>query len=585
MEKTIAEQEQGKPDLHALLVATRKGGSRSSGRLLAVALFFSIALHTFAAICLPPPIPTVKVLRVALLIDGGEVAVKVERSDAMSASPAAAFRPASPKEVQEKRVSPPKQENTLPDRLFGNIPADFAAPEESSSLATPERKTETREAIPLERRRNGFGRADKPVPAEATGLFPAFRESIPALETARMPDGVQSPDLPETEFSAMATEFFPAIRERGIAPETPSARIGAVPVPAEFASTPERKTETREAVPLERRRNGFGRADKPVPAEATGLCPAGRESMPARAALEIPEAIRSPDLPEIELSAVETEFLPAIRDRETAPETPPARLGAILVPAESAPAAERKTETREAVPLERRRNGFGRADKPFPPVTVGFSPAARKSVPVPAAAHLSKTVLYRHEERFLLAEAGDFSAGPAFSPPTGREESAPESLPVPTDALPVRMRRHENDRSGRAEAPARRNAREREAPNPETRTPPETRIPPPSPASPSLAGGDRREFGAEERPNSVNGFVIPYPDISRRRGESGMVLVRAVIDVRGRCLSAAIARSSGSRGLDRAAVEGVRKAAYRPARRGGIAVTAEEDFLIEFHLR
>jgi TonB family protein len=488
MREKSPERREGDPDLRALLEATRERG-HCGGRLLAASLSLSVVIHIFAMICLPSALTTVKVLRVALLVDSGDVAVEVERSDAMSASPTSAFRPAPPPEIREKYAPLPEVDSAPPRRHFGNIPAGFPSPADLPQ-ATPTRQIETRQPAPLKSRRNGFGRTDQPLPPETADLSPIFRESV------------TRPTIPQTP-----DEILPRREER------------------------------------------FVLAEAGVP-------------------------------------SFKPTFPPARRERESASETLPERINAEPVLTERIPARrERKIETYASDSHGRSRDGFGRTDKPIPLETAGLSPTFLESVSFSASARMPAKILSLHEERFLPAEVDVLYVGPDLPPPIGLEEFTLEPPLTPTSALPIRMRRHENVPTGRVEAPVRRIVPEREAPNPKTREIPESWISQPSPASPSLAGGDQREYGMEERPNSVSGFVIPYPDISRRRGESGMVLVRAVIDAQGHCLSAAIARSSGYRNLDRAAVEGVKKATYRPARKGGIAVKAEEDFHVEFRLQ
>src|SRR5690606_25364520 len=81
---------------------------------------------------------------------------------------------------------------------------------------------------------------------------------------------------------------------------------------------------------------------------------------------------------------------------------------------------------------------------------------------------------------------------------------------------------------------------------------PESPIAPPASASIGLAPG--------EQPVPIKGQTPPprYPGAALRRGESGTVLVRVEVDTAGMPAGVALVQRSGSRDLDRAAMEAVR---------------------------
>lgn len=106
------------------------------------------------------------------------------------------------------------------------------------------------------------------------------------------------------------------------------------------------------------------------------------------------------------------------------------------------------------------------------------------------------------------------------------------------------------------------------------------------PSSPAMVlGGTPAPRGVRRRATPANAFSIYYPDQSRRRGESGVVLVLASINAEGRCISASVAISSGYPPLDAAAVNAVRQARYQPATLDNSPVQTEEQFEIVFNLR
>lgn len=77
-----------------------------------------------------------------------------------------------------------------------------------------------------------------------------------------------------------------------------------------------------------------------------------------------------------------------------------------------------------------------------------------------------------------------------------------------------------------------------------------------------------------------------YPPVLVRNQVQGTVLLRILVDVDGKPLEVSVARSSGSRELDRAAVEQVRKRwMFRPAMRDGRAVQAIGMVPIDFKLQ
>ena len=76
-----------------------------------------------------------------------------------------------------------------------------------------------------------------------------------------------------------------------------------------------------------------------------------------------------------------------------------------------------------------------------------------------------------------------------------------------------------------------------------------------------------------------------YPDIARKRGEEGTVLVEATVAANGRVLAVAVKESSGFDVLDSAACQTVRKAQFTPARVGDTPAEGHVTVPIEFRLR
>lgn len=97
--------------------------------------------------------------------------------------------------------------------------------------------------------------------------------------------------------------------------------------------------------------------------------------------------------------------------------------------------------------------------------------------------------------------------------------------------------------------------------------PPSTPAAPPAPTEPT----PRVSGSATTLPMPIAGKTPTprYPTRALRRGESGTVRVRIEVGPDGRPSQVSVAQTSGSRDLDRAAVDAVRRWRFHPARRGG----------------
>lgn len=79
--------------------------------------------------------------------------------------------------------------------------------------------------------------------------------------------------------------------------------------------------------------------------------------------------------------------------------------------------------------------------------------------------------------------------------------------------------------------------------------------------------------GRIEPPDSTAGYLDnpapPYPPVSRRLGEQGLVLLRVWVEADGRPGKVELKRSSGHERLDRAAMQVVQRWSFAPGKRGG----------------
>ncbi|HEY5971272.1 MAG TPA: TonB family protein [Pseudoxanthomonas sp.] len=106
----------------------------------------------------------------------------------------------------------------------------------------------------------------------------------------------------------------------------------------------------------------------------------------------------------------------------------------------------------------------------------------------------------------------------------------------------------------------------------------------PQPPASAQTGADAVQLAPGDQPVPINGQAPPprYPGIALRNGESGTVLVRVEVDASGMPGGVALVQRSGSRDLDRAAMEAVRRWRFQPAQRDGQAVAGSVVVPIEF---
>jgi protein TonB len=108
-------------------------------------------------------------------------------------------------------------------------------------------------------------------------------------------------------------------------------------------------------------------------------------------------------------------------------------------------------------------------------------------------------------------------------------------------------------------------------------------------AAAAPAANPARSLATEERQPTVDasfrGNRIPdYPQMSRRLGEQGTVVLRVMISPDGRAGEIQLSKSSGHARLDRAAIEAVREWRFVPALKGGRPVAAWYEWRWEFRL-
>ena len=107
------------------------------------------------------------------------------------------------------------------------------------------------------------------------------------------------------------------------------------------------------------------------------------------------------------------------------------------------------------------------------------------------------------------------------------------------------------------------------------------------PALPVVANSDLVANGPAEI-STVEYLRAPeprYPPASRAAREEGLVLLRVLVDERGRAQDVTVLKSSGHSRLDEAARQAVRRALFKPYLEGGVARAAVVTVPIEFAVR
>lgn len=96
------------------------------------------------------------------------------------------------------------------------------------------------------------------------------------------------------------------------------------------------------------------------------------------------------------------------------------------------------------------------------------------------------------------------------------------------------------------------------------------------------AGG--RPGSASAKPGYLHNPHPSYPELSRRAGHQGVVLLRVSVNERGRVTAVSLLKSSGYEMLDERARSAVQKWIFKPARVDGTAIATQVDVPVRFSL-
>ncbi|MBD3377063.1 TonB family protein [candidate division KSB1 bacterium] len=95
------------------------------------------------------------------------------------------------------------------------------------------------------------------------------------------------------------------------------------------------------------------------------------------------------------------------------------------------------------------------------------------------------------------------------------------------------------------------------------------------PSPPSLPKIEEEESSApflvvDEYPQPIGGFAaiqnhLKYPEMARRAGIEGRVIIQVIIDEKGNVISTNVIKSLGNNGCDQAAIKAIRSVKWKPA--------------------
>jgi len=101
-------------------------------------------------------------------------------------------------------------------------------------------------------------------------------------------------------------------------------------------------------------------------------------------------------------------------------------------------------------------------------------------------------------------------------------------------------------------------------------------LPPPPPAAPRNLSASAVQY--------LEPLQVEYPRLSKRLGETGVVMLRVFIDEAGRVREAQVSRTSGHPRLDDAAIAAVQKARFKPPSENGQALSGYAQVPVDFQL-
>ena len=114
---------------------------------------------------------------------------------------------------------------------------------------------------------------------------------------------------------------------------------------------------------------------------------------------------------------------------------------------------------------------------------------------------------------------------------------------------------------------------------------------PPPPPPPEEESGEPEIFLAyDEPPQPIGGFAaiqrnLKYPEIARKAGVEGRVIVQCVIDEKGNVVSTEVVKSLGNNGCDEAAIKAIKSVKWKPAKQRDKPVPVRVAIPVVFKLK
>ena len=152
------------------------------------------------------------------------------------------------------------------------------------------------------------------------------------------------------------------------------------------------------------------------------------------------------------------------------------------------------------------------------------------------------------------------------------------------EPLPSPMAGGDRSASGLSEAAAEALRNPRPAPPPPAALPGQTETPAARPLADATTPTNPAGLAAGSVPEPISRPAPTYPADALRNNETGKVLVRIEVGANGEPVAVSVVSRSGSRSLDRAAVQAAKRWRFRPAQQDGRAVPGTVEAPIVFSL-
>ncbi len=113
---------------------------------------------------------------------------------------------------------------------------------------------------------------------------------------------------------------------------------------------------------------------------------------------------------------------------------------------------------------------------------------------------------------------------------------------------------------------------------------------PPPPEAPPEDESSNVFVAYDEAPQPIGGIAaiqrkLKYPEIARKAGIEGKVIVNILVDEKGKVIDARVLKSVGHAGMDKAAIEALKSVRWRPAKQRDKPVKVWVGFPVVFKLK